>query len=69
MPRAALLGDVRLASTDTGGGSLRPVDLINVLIDENQWVEAVGVLREAGFVRSRIQPRLAGLALDGRLPH
>jgi hypothetical protein len=57
--RAALLGDVWSASRDGAAGRLRPVDRIDAMIDEAQWMEAVAALRELGFVRSRIQPRLS----------
>jgi hypothetical protein len=58
--RAALMGDVPMSCTGDRAGGLRPVGVVKVMIDENQWMEAVGVLREEGFVRSRIQPRLVG---------
>jgi hypothetical protein len=60
--RAALMGDVPMSCTADRAGELRPVGVVKVMIDENQWIEAVGVLREEGFVRSRIQPRLVGQA-------
>jgi hypothetical protein len=56
---AALLGDAWTAAQDHESRKLRPVDWIDVMIDETRWSEAVGALREMGFVRSRIQPRLA----------
>jgi len=58
--RAALLGDVRTAAEPGSLGKIRPVGRIDAMIDETQWMEAVGALREMGFVRSRIQPHLAG---------
>ncbi len=58
--RVAVLGDVDMACRDDRTGELRPVDVIDLMIDENQWMEAVGVLRESGFVRTRVQPHLAG---------
>jgi hypothetical protein len=57
--RSALLGDVRSAAEPGLLGEIRPVGRIDAMIDETQWMEAVGTLRELGFVRSRIQPRLA----------
>jgi len=60
--RSALLGGVWTALYGGIAGKIRPVGGINVMIDEASWMEAVGVLREMGFVRSRIQPRLADSA-------
>jgi hypothetical protein len=57
--RAALLGDVWSASREGAAGRVRPVDRIDAMVDETQWMEAVAVLRELGFVRTRIQPRLS----------
>jgi hypothetical protein len=57
--RAALLGDVWMSAQDAAAATIRPVDRVDVMIDEAGWSEAVGALREIGFVRSRIQPRLA----------
>lgn len=63
--RAALLGDVWTGSQQGLVGELRPIGRIDVMIDETQWMEAVGTLRNMGFVRSRIQPRLAaGVSAD-----
>jgi hypothetical protein len=56
---AALLGDAWTAAQDTGERKIRPVEWIDVMIDEARWSEAVAALREMGFARSRIQPRLA----------
>ena len=56
---AALLGDAWSAAQDERARRIRPVEWIDVMIDENRWTEALGAMREMGFVRSRIQPRLA----------
>lgn len=55
---AALLGDAWTAAYDSALGKIRPVGWIDVMIDESRWSQAVGALRDMGFVRSRIQPRL-----------
>jgi hypothetical protein len=60
--RAALLGDVWIASGPEPLGRLRPVGRIDVMIDETRWMDAVAVLRDLGFFRSRIQPRIADSA-------
>jgi hypothetical protein len=56
---AALLGDVWSAVRGSADPWIRPVGWIDAMICEANWSEAVGVLREMGFVRSRVQPRLA----------
>jgi hypothetical protein len=56
---AALLGDAWTAAQGPEAQRLRPVGWIDLMIDEARWSDAVAVLRQLGFVRSRIQPRLA----------
>jgi hypothetical protein len=56
---AALLGDVWMYGREPALAAIRPVERVDVMIDEARWSEAVGALRRTGFVRSRIQPRLA----------
>jgi hypothetical protein len=57
---AAVAGDAWMASHRSALGELRTIERLDLLIDENDWTKAVGVMRGLGFVRSRIQPRLAG---------
>jgi hypothetical protein len=56
--RTAILGDVWAPALDAAPPGIRPVGWIDVMIPEANWSQAVSVLREMGFVRSRIQPRL-----------
>lgn len=56
----AVMGDAWVGLSFDTVGDLRAVDTLDLLIDEFHWGRAVAVLRELGFVRSRIQPRLAG---------
>lgn len=55
----ALLGEVWGAARGAAAPWTRPVGPVDAMIHEQDWSVAVGVLRGLGFVRSRIQPRLA----------
>jgi hypothetical protein len=62
---AVVAGDAWIASQPGMVGELRSVERMDMLINERDWTETVGVLRGLGFVRSRIQPRLIGLGPPG----
>jgi hypothetical protein len=67
--RVAVLGDAWTAAGSGDVARLRPVERIDLMIDERDWMEAVQRLRGLGFTRSRIQPRLAEAGPSGPNPH